>query len=262
MLTEQQLAQYNKEGFVILRGAISESDIKRLERGVANNPPLDGTLDPNAPQFPDPGRYTLATQCARDPDLAFIIEHETIVGAVTDALEDDPVLTAYVIYDRTPMGNGLPPHHDYKRWRPVGGRPRKMRCCLMIPTSPFATTARASARWSAAATSTAHLRCAPKVRSCATMRTASSAPSKRMAAHKAQNALMTYSNATMRTGHSVFHLKSSVLSGSSAPTTLKSVTMKTDHSAIAPRTHARCHQNAQTAISVWPLMTVLNAVYQ
>ena len=120
MLTEQQLAQYNKDGFLVLRGAISENDIKRLERGVANNPPLDGTLDPNAPQFPDPGRYTLATQCARDPDLAFIIEHETIVGAVTDALQDDPVLTAYVIYDRTPRGNGLPSHHDYKRWRPVG----------------------------------------------------------------------------------------------------------------------------------------------
>ena len=35
-------------------------------------------------------------------------------------LNDDPVLTAYVIYDRTPQGKGLAAHHDYKRWRPVG----------------------------------------------------------------------------------------------------------------------------------------------
>ncbi|MEM7077697.1 MAG: phytanoyl-CoA dioxygenase family protein [Pseudomonadota bacterium] len=119
-LDAAQLAHYEREGYLILRGAIGEGDLARLERGVANNPPLDGTLDPNAPVFPAPGRYTLATQCARDPDLAFIIEHPQIVDPVRQILEDDPKLTAYVIYDRTPGGNGLPAHHDYKRWRPVG----------------------------------------------------------------------------------------------------------------------------------------------
>ena len=120
MLSQAQLEQYADQGFLVLKGAIDEAAIQRLERGVANNPPLDGTLDPNAPKFPAPGRYTLANQCARDPDLAFIIEHDTIVSSVRDILEDDPVLTAYVIYDRTPQGPGLPAHHDYKRWRPVG----------------------------------------------------------------------------------------------------------------------------------------------
>ena len=119
-LSQSQLADYHRDGYVVLRGAISESEILRLEQGVANNPPLDGTLDPNAPIYPAPGRYTLATHCARDPDLAFIIEHPTIVGAVREVLNDDPKLTAYVIYDRTPQGAGLPAHHDYKRWRPVG----------------------------------------------------------------------------------------------------------------------------------------------
>ena len=120
MLTEAQLSEYTEQGFLILRGAISDHDIQRLERGVANNPPLDGTLDPYAPEYPAPGRYTLATQSPRDPDLAFIIEHETIVSSVRSILDDDPVLTAYVIYDRTPEGKGLAAHHDYKRWRPVG----------------------------------------------------------------------------------------------------------------------------------------------
>ncbi len=120
ILSKAQLDDYRRDGYLVLRGAIAEADIRRLEQGVANNPPLDGTLDPNAPAYPAPGRYTLATQALRDPDLAFIVEHPTIVGAVTDVLEDQPRLTAYVIYDRTPAGQGLPAHHDYKRWRPVG----------------------------------------------------------------------------------------------------------------------------------------------
>ncbi len=119
-LTADQLAQYERDGFLLLKNAIPEADICRLERGVANNPPLDGTLDPNAPVYPGPGRYTLATQCAADPDLAFIIEHPQIVPAAEQLLADEARLTAYVIYDRTPGGAGLPAHHDYKRWRPVG----------------------------------------------------------------------------------------------------------------------------------------------
>lgn len=120
MLDAQQQAFYEREGYLVLRGAIAEADIQRLERGVASNPPLDGTLDPNAPVYPAPGRYTLATQCLTDPDLAFIVEHPTIVQAARELLDAAPRLTAYVIYDRTPGGAGLPAHHDYKRWRPVG----------------------------------------------------------------------------------------------------------------------------------------------
>ena len=58
MLTKKQIDRFEKEGFLVLKGVIDEDDIKRLERGVANNPPLDGTLDPNAPIYPAPGRYT------------------------------------------------------------------------------------------------------------------------------------------------------------------------------------------------------------
>ena len=86
MLTQKQIDRFEKEGFLVLKGVIDEDDIKRLERGVANNPPLDGTLDPNAPIYPAPGRYTLATQSHRDPDLGFIIENEVIVDAARDLL--------------------------------------------------------------------------------------------------------------------------------------------------------------------------------
>jgi hypothetical protein len=120
MLNDAQRQSYSKDGYLLLKGAISEADIVRLERGLAGNPPLDGTLAGDTQNYPEPGRYTLATNSLKDPDLAFIVEHPTIVTAARTLLGDDPLLTAYVIYDRTPGGGGLPSHNDYKRWRPVG----------------------------------------------------------------------------------------------------------------------------------------------
>lgn len=118
MLTTEQIDAYRRNGFLKLKSAIPEVDVQRLERGFARNPPLDGTLQKL--NYPEPGRYTLANNCLKDPDLAFIVEHPAIVPAVTKLLGDDPRLTAYVIYDRTPGGGGIPAHNDYKRWRPVG----------------------------------------------------------------------------------------------------------------------------------------------
>ncbi len=119
-LTEQQLADYRRDGFLLLKGRMPEDDVRRFEAGFERNPPLDGTIDPNAPEYPNPGRYTLAQNCLKDPDLAYLAEHSAIVPAVADVLGGDPRLTAFVIYDRTPEGAGLPSHNDYKRWRPVG----------------------------------------------------------------------------------------------------------------------------------------------
>jgi hypothetical protein len=118
MLSATQIASYREQGYLLIKGAIAETDIVRLEQGLARNPPLDGTLSEQ--NYPEPGRYTLATNSLKDPDLAFIVEHPTILGAASELLEDEPRLTAYVIYDRTPGGQGLPAHNDYKRWRPVG----------------------------------------------------------------------------------------------------------------------------------------------
>lgn len=87
MLSAEQTARYEAEGYLILRNHIDEADLARFERGFARNPPLDGMR--TGGQYPGPGRYTLAR-------------------------------SAFVVYDRTPGGPGLPAHHDYKRWRPVG----------------------------------------------------------------------------------------------------------------------------------------------
>ena len=118
MLDAKQVEDYRRDGYLLLKGAIAEQDIQRLERGLARNPPLDGTLQKL--NYPEPGRYTLANNALKDPDLAFIVEHEAIIPPVRLLLGDEPKLTAYVIYDRTPGGDGLGGHNDYKRWRPVG----------------------------------------------------------------------------------------------------------------------------------------------
>ncbi len=121
MLSTEQLADYERDGFLVLRGQIPDADIERLERGLDRNPPLDGSLkDVAGLNYPEPGRYTLANNKLKDPDLAFLAEHPAIVPAAADVLGADPKLTAYVIYDRTPGGPGIPSHNDYKRWRPVG----------------------------------------------------------------------------------------------------------------------------------------------
>lgn len=119
MLEATQVRQYHRNGYLILRGAIDDAQIAQLERGLKRNPPLHGTLG-EIPDYPAPGRYTLANNALKDPDLAGIAEHPTILSVAAQLLEDAPRLSAYVIYDRTPGGPGIPAHHDYKRWRPVG----------------------------------------------------------------------------------------------------------------------------------------------
>ncbi|MEM8924062.1 MAG: phytanoyl-CoA dioxygenase family protein [Actinomycetota bacterium] len=119
-LTAGQIADYHRDGFVVLKGAVTDGEVSRYERGLARNPPRDDRLAEGSPRWPEPGRYTLARNCLKDPDLAPLAEHPRIVTAVTDVLGADPLLTAFVLYDRTPGGPGIPAHNDYKRWRPVG----------------------------------------------------------------------------------------------------------------------------------------------
>ncbi|MCP5026615.1 MAG: phytanoyl-CoA dioxygenase family protein [Actinomycetia bacterium] len=121
VLSAEQIADYENDGFLVLRGQIPEADIARLEVAFARNPPNDGTLgDAAGLTYPEPGRYTLAVNALKDPDFGFIAEHPGVVGPARTLLGDDPRLSAWVLYDRTPGGKGLPSHNDYKRWRPVG----------------------------------------------------------------------------------------------------------------------------------------------
>lgn len=120
-LTDEEAAAYHRDGFLVRRGVLSDAEISRAERGLAANPPLDGTLyDVRQLSYPEPGRYTLARNSLKDPDLGFVVEHPAVVGPAAQLLGDEPRLTAFVVYDRTPGGPAIGSHNDYKRWRPVG----------------------------------------------------------------------------------------------------------------------------------------------
>ena len=132
MLNLEQLKQYEQDGYLVLRDQIDEVELKRLDAAFKRNPPLDGEAEGN---YPSPGRYTLSKSSLADPDLAFIAEHPNIISAAKQLLQDEILLTAFVIYDRTPGGPGIPMHHDYKRWRPVGSSMNWL--FTIVPLSDF-----------------------------------------------------------------------------------------------------------------------------
>jgi hypothetical protein len=118
MLTDKQIAQYKHDGFLVLRSQFTEAELGDLDAALDSNPPLDDGKPVGT--FPSPGRYTLAKSSWSDPRFVRFAEHPKIVNGAKKLLNSDIYLTAYVAYDRTPGGKGIPAHHDYKRWRPVG----------------------------------------------------------------------------------------------------------------------------------------------
>ena len=121
MLSLAQHRHYQEEGFLILREVFSDDELDRLDQAADRYPPLDDGKDKGGVgNWPNPGRYTLAKNSWCDPAFVHFAEHPTIVTGAKELLNDDVHLTAFVLYDRTPGGAGLPAHHDYKRWRPVG----------------------------------------------------------------------------------------------------------------------------------------------
>jgi len=121
MFTSAQHREYQEEGFLVLREVFTDHELDKLDQASDLHPPLDDGKDKGGVgNWPSPGRYTLAKSSWCDPTFVYFAEHPTIVGGAKELLNDDINLTAFVLYDRTPGGAGLPGHHDYKRWRPVG----------------------------------------------------------------------------------------------------------------------------------------------
>ena len=132
MLTAEDVERYSRDGYLVVRGALDDTEIERFEAAFRRHPPLHGPLPG---KYPAPGRYTLAESCMADPDLGFVAGHPTILDAARTLLDDDPILTAFVVYDRTPGGPRIPKHNDYKRWRPVGSAMNWL--FTIVPTADF-----------------------------------------------------------------------------------------------------------------------------
>ncbi|MFN0090832.1 MAG: phytanoyl-CoA dioxygenase family protein [Acidimicrobiales bacterium] len=121
-LNAAQLEEFRDKGFTVVRRAIDEAALERFAAAALRHPPNDQVVPGQT--WPGPGRFTLARNAMADPDLAFIMARPEIVEPMRAALEDDPKVLMFAYYDRTPGGAGLPPHNDYKRWRPIGSSMR------------------------------------------------------------------------------------------------------------------------------------------
>ncbi len=117
-LTDQQSADYQKEGCLIIGSVISSGEADDLRRKVEEYAPRMGY--PSSLTYPEPGKYTISGNRIAEPGLAPIAEHPVVVDAVEALLGQPAYLTAYVAYLRSPGDKGGGAHCDYKRWRPVG----------------------------------------------------------------------------------------------------------------------------------------------
>ncbi|MDE0325328.1 MAG: phytanoyl-CoA dioxygenase family protein [Candidatus Poribacteria bacterium] len=117
-LSAQQIADYNEEGYLIVRNVVSPKEADELRRVVQKEVQRDAY--PSSLTYPQPAKYTVSGNRLAAPGLTAIAEHPTVVSAVESALGQPAHLTAYVAYLRTPGDKGAGAHCDYKRWRPVG----------------------------------------------------------------------------------------------------------------------------------------------
>jgi hypothetical protein len=115
---DQQMAEYDKNGYLIVRNLLSPDEVEAL-RSVVHDQAQWNSYPPSL-KYPTPGKYTISGNKMAEPGLSSIAEHPTVVQAVEAALGEPAHLTAYVAYLRTPSDKGSGAHCDYKRWRPVG----------------------------------------------------------------------------------------------------------------------------------------------
>ena len=117
-LTNQQIADYRTNGYLIIRDVVSSQEASEL-RSIVQRMARAGAY-PSSLQYPTPGKYTISGNRIAEPGLSPIAEHPVVVDAVETILGQPAHLTAYVAYLRSPGDKGGGAHCDYKRWRPVG----------------------------------------------------------------------------------------------------------------------------------------------
>ena len=117
-LSDQQVADYHEDGYLIIRNVLSIDEIAEFRQYVQQQ--VETNAYPPSLKYPTPGKYTISGNQMAEPGLASVAEHPVVVDAVECLLGQPAHLTAYVVYVRTPGDRGSGAHCDYKRWRPVG----------------------------------------------------------------------------------------------------------------------------------------------
>ncbi len=134
-LTEDQIADYKQDGYLIIRNVLSSEEVEEYRCQIRKQS-VTGAHPPSL-QYPQPGKYTISGNQMALPGFASIVEHPLVVDAVEAALGQEAYLTAFVAYLRTPGDKGSGAHSDYKRWRPVGSSMNWL--FAIIPVTDFDT---------------------------------------------------------------------------------------------------------------------------
>ena len=132
-MTNQQIADYRANGYLIIRDVVSSQETSQL-RSIVQRMARAGAY-PSSLKYPTPGKYTISGNRIAEPGLSPIAEHPAVVDAVEAILGQPAHLTAYVAYLRSPGDKGGGAHCDYKRWRPVGSSMRWL--FAIIPLNDF-----------------------------------------------------------------------------------------------------------------------------
>ena len=134
-LTDQQIADYRGNGFLVVRNVLSCGEADELRRTVQHQ--AQSNAYPPKLTYPESGKYTISGNRMAGPGMASIAEHPAVVDAAECLLGQPAYLTAYVAYVRTPGSKGSGAHCDYKRWRPVGSSMNWL--FAIIPLTDFNT---------------------------------------------------------------------------------------------------------------------------
>ena len=128
-LTPEQIRLYEEHGFVVLRDRLKDDEIDRAAKSALRCVRGEHALTEGEP-YPAPATlYMLKRHHVEESDLAHFASHTSIVGAAQTLLGTDAVLSAAVIYVKTPgaagtrgdyQGSHPTAHQDYKTYQQAG----------------------------------------------------------------------------------------------------------------------------------------------
>ena len=128
-LTLEQGQFYDKNGYLVVKGAFTDEELKRLDRGVYGAV-TSGNCSSCGKVYPAPETlYIVEGQYQDDPDLLLIGEHPAVTGPVESLLDGYACLSAFVSYLKTPgavgtsgdyQGSHPTGHCDYKTYQQAG----------------------------------------------------------------------------------------------------------------------------------------------
>ena len=128
-LTREQIQNYAKQGFVIVRGLLSEEELERVTAGVIRAVKRTD-IEERKKVYPAPAsQFIVDGRYIEDPGLTYIAAHPFVVEAAQTLLGGPVALAASVAYLKTPGARGTSgdyggshptAHQDYKTYQQAG----------------------------------------------------------------------------------------------------------------------------------------------